>query len=88
MWMRDYVGVGDWVLVYDGRAQSHHDLDPLTVWNRGGLWWHQLPAPRKRFHRHRAQTRAASTTQMYYTYRCACGATRYSDIPGWTKRER
>lgn len=62
--------------------------DTLIVWNRGDKWWYEVPAPRKFFHRHTAQTKAHMGFDRYTMSRCACGAVAFSDIPGWTRRER
>lgn len=67
-----------------------HDSPGLRVENVGGVWWFDLPAPSRLFHRrHRAQTRGFDAGLSVWTYRCACGATSWSDMPGqWTRRER
>ncbi len=51
------------------------------VLNKDGMWWHEAPKPRRLFHRHRPWT---IDTRRGLS-RCACGAYRYSDIPGWGK---
>lgn len=63
---------------------------PERIEHRRGMWWFEAPAPRKLLHRHTWETRAwvpfgefTSREPGYWTERCACGATRYSDIPGW-----
>src|SRR6266545_3915145 len=54
--------------------------------DRDGVPWCEAPAPR-RWHKHEPQTTAA-TEKGWRVERCACGATRFSDIPGWIEERK
>lgn len=56
---------------------DYERLDLSTVRHRDGIPWYAAPKPRRRWHRHRAQT----TSNVLE--RCACGATRFVDDPHW-----
>ena len=55
-----------------------------TMEHRTGVEWWEMPKPRRFRHKHRWETRCWDSGKGgFWIERCSCGATQFSDLPGW-----